>query len=292
MSVGWLGLGAMGAPMASCAARAGHPVTAYDVVPARAAALEGDGVRAVESAAAAASGAEILALMVATPEQAEAALFESGAADALEPGAVVLLMATVGPGAAQDMAERLRADGIELVDAPVSGGVRRAGEGDLLVIQSGEAGALARVEPLVATLAGNAPVVGHEAGDGQKVKLVNQLLCGVHVAVAAEALAFAEALGLDARACWEVVRRGAAASFMLDDRGERMLRGEFDDVASAMTIFVKDLGLVRDAATASGYASPLADTAAALFASGREAGLGNLDDAALIEVLRRHETEG
>jgi 3-hydroxyisobutyrate dehydrogenase/putative dehydrogenase len=290
MSVGWLGLGAMGAPMAGRAARAGHEITAYDVVEGRADGLAA--VRAVDSAAAAASGAAVLALMVATPAQAEAALFESGAADALEPGAVVLLMATVGPDAARAMAARLRAGGIDLVDAPVSGGVRRAGEGDLLVIQSGEAGALAKVESLVAALASSAPVVGQDPGDGQKVKLVNQLLCGVHLAAAAEALAFAEALGLDARECWEVVRRGAAASFMLDNRGERMLRGEFDDVASAMDIFVKDMGLVRDAARASGYASPLADTTAGLFNSGREAGLRNLDDAALIDVLRRHDTEG
>ena len=87
-------------------------------------------------------------------------------------------------------------------------------------------------------------MVGEAPGDGQKVKLVNQLLCGVHIAAAAEALAFADALGLDARACWEVLRDGAAASFMLDDRGERMLDEAFEPPKSALDIFVKDMGLV------------------------------------------------
>jgi 3-hydroxyisobutyrate dehydrogenase len=102
-----------------------------------------------------------------------------------------------------------------------------------------------------------APVVGSRPGDGQKVKLVNQMLCGVHIAVAAEALAFAEAMGLDARSTWEVIRDGAAASFMLDDRGARMLEGTDGEVKSALDIFVKDMGLIADAASANGYTAPL-----------------------------------
>ena len=104
------------------------------------------------------------------------------------------------------------------------------------------------MQPLLDTLARTAAVVGEAPGDGQKVKLVNQLLCGVHIAAAAEALAFADALGLDARARWEVLRDGAAASFMLDDRGERMLDEAFEPPKSALDIFVKDMGLVSAAA--------------------------------------------
>jgi 3-hydroxyisobutyrate dehydrogenase/putative dehydrogenase len=142
------------------------------------------------------------------------------------------------------------------------------------------------VRPVLDALARSAPVVGDAPGDGQKVKLVNQLLCGVHIAAAAEGLAFAEALGLDARACWEVLRDGAAASFMLDDRGGRMVDGAFDDVKSALDIFVKDMGLVTGAAREHDYTAPLATAAEQLYAAGRRAGLGRRDDSSLIEVLR------
>jgi len=171
------------------------------------------------------------------------------------------------------------------VDAPVSGGVARATTGELLMMVSGPDHALATVQPLLDAMSAKAPVVGTAPGDGQKVKLVNQLLCGVHIAVAAEALAFAEALGLDPATCWEVLRHGAAASFMFDDRGRRMVEGT-DQVKSALDIFVKDMGLVADAARASSYPAPLATTAEQLYLAGRRAGLGRRDDSAVIEVLR------
>jgi hypothetical protein len=123
----------------------------------------------------------------------------------------------------------------------MSGGVRRAAEGDLLVMVGGADSAVQRVQPVLEAMAGHAPVVGPAPWDGQKVKLVNQLLCGVHIAAAAEALAYAEALGLDAAATWQVIREGAAASFMLNDRGER-IGPTADEVKSALDIFVKIWG--------------------------------------------------
>ena len=287
--VGWVGLGAMGRPMAERLVGAGHHVRAFDVVPA---ALEEWG--RVEGAAEragspedAARSAEVLAVMVATPTQVEDVLFgPRGAAPALAEGAVVLVMATIGPAAVEGVASRLAEQGVQVVDAPVSGGVARAGTGELLMMASGDEESLARVAPLMATMAAKAPVVGAVPGDGQKVKLVNQLLCGVHIAVAAEALAYAEALGLDAEACWDVVRHGAAASFMLDDRGERMVRGAGEQVRSALDIFVKDMGLVLAAARDTVYPAPLASAAEQLYLTGRRAGLGRSDDSRLIEVLR------
>jgi 3-hydroxyisobutyrate dehydrogenase/putative dehydrogenase len=151
---------------------------------------------------------------------------------------------------------------------------------------SGAAESIERVQPLLDTLARTAAVVAEAPGDGQKVKLVNQLLCGVHIAAAAEALAFADALGLDARACWEVLRDGAAASFMLDDRGERMLDEAFEPPKSALDIFVKDMGLVMAAARDGGQPSPLAAAAEQLYLAGSRAGLGRLDDSSLITLLR------
>ena len=226
MRVGWLGLGAMGAPMAACLARAGHSVTAYDIVPQRAAALAPDGVRPAETIAAAVDGADLAAIMVATPDQLEQVLFApGGASEGLTGGTVVVIMATVGPAAVVSAADRLAARDVAVVDAPVSGGVQRAAAGDLLIMVSGPADPVAQVQPLLTTLARNAPVIGPSPGDGQRMKLVNQLLCGVHIAAAAEALAFAEALGLESADCWQVLREGAAASFMFDDRGARMVAG-------------------------------------------------------------------
>jgi 3-hydroxyisobutyrate dehydrogenase len=285
--VGWIGLGAMGAPMATAVARAGHALTVYDIDPARAQELDAHGVEAAASAADAARGADVLVVMVATPPQVEAALFgEQGAADALAPGAIVVVMATVGPAPVTHWAGALAERQVELVDAPVSGGVARAGDGDLLIMVAGAAGAIARIEFVLDAMARSAPVVGASPGDGQKVKLVNQLLCGVHIAAAGEALAFAEAMGLDARACWEVIRDGAAASFMLDDRGARMLDGDVTPPKSALEIFVKDMGLVTDAARENGYPSPLAAVAEQLYLAGSRAGLGRLDDSSIITLFR------
>src|SRR4051794_17749243 len=278
----------MGAPMAACLARAGHEVTGHDIDPARAESLVG--VRPGATIGEAAAAADVLAVMVATPDQAEAVLFgDDPAADALPAGATVLLLATVGPAPVRRWSEALRERDVDLVDAPVSGGTRRAADGDLLIMVGGAAPAVARVQPLLDAMAGTAPHVGPEPGDGQKVKLVNQLLCGVHIAAAAEALALAEAMALDPAATWEVLRTGAAASFMFEDRGERMVHGPRDgtaEVRSALDIFVKDMGLVADAARAGGQPTPLAAAAEQLYLAGHRAGLGRRDDSSLIELLR------
>jgi len=287
MRVGWLGLGAMGGPMAAAAVRAGHQVTGYDVAPQRVASLVAAGGRAAGSPREAVRGAEVAVVMVATAAQAEAALSgPEGAEAGLAPGSVLVVTATLGPAAVTGLADRLRERGVALVDAPVSGGVARAAAGDLLIMVSGEPDAVARVTPLLDALARQAPVIGSQPGDGQRLKLVNQLLCGVHIAAAAEALAFAEAIGLDPRASWSVIRTGAAASFMLDDRGERMVSGSFDEVRSALDIFVKDMGLVVDAATARQFPVPLAAAAADRYRAAAAAGLGRRDDSVLIELAR------
>ncbi|MBK1787843.1 NAD(P)-dependent oxidoreductase [Prauserella cavernicola] len=284
--VGWVGLGAMGSPMAACAARAGHDVHAYDLDPARAEALAGDGVRPAASIGAAATDADVLVVMVATAEQVEGVLFgEDAAADALAPGSTVAVMATVGPGPVGPWAQRLSRARIELVDAPVSGGAVRAGTGDLLIMAGGPQQAVDHVRPLLDALARTAPHVGTAPGDGQKVKLVNQLLCGVHIAAAAEALSLAEAMGLDAETTWDVIRGGAASSFMLDDRGARMVRGT-DEVTSALDIIVKDMGLVTDTARAGDHPTPLASAAEQLYLAGRRAGLARHDDSEIIRIAR------
>ena len=148
--VGWVGLGAMGLPMARCVARAGYTMTAYDIDPGRAASLAADGVKPAASISMVASGADVLVLMVATPGQVEDVLFgDDPAASALAPGTVVLVMATVGPAVVQHWAGRLAEQQVVVVDTPVSGGVARAAGGDLLGMVGGSQTAVERVQPLL-----------------------------------------------------------------------------------------------------------------------------------------------
>lgn len=286
-AVAWIGLGAIGAPMARALAGAGLPVTAYDLFPAAREAIA-EVAATTATAREAVRGADVVAVMVATPEQLDAVLFgeEDGIARELADGTILLIMSTVGPAALDATAARLEGTGVRIVDAPVSGGAARAADGDLLVMVGGAEADVAAARPVLDVLASNAPVVGPRPGDGQRFKIVNQLLCGVHIAAAGEALALADSMGLDLRQVHEVLGTGAAASFMFADRGARMVDGAYDDVRSALTIFVKDMGLVAEAADEVRQQVPLATAAQQLYQRGSELGWDHRDDSIVHEVLR------
>ncbi len=276
----------MGIPMAHRLTQAGHRVSAYDPTPGRAE-LAG-GVEPAGSPAEAAAHCDVLVVMVASPPQAESAMFgPDGAASALRPGSRVILLSTLGPAWVRGLPARLPQQ-VRVIDAPVSGGVARAREGTLLVMAAGLDDARGGDEADRALLAalGEVVEVGDQPGQGQAMKMVNQVLCGVHIAAAAEALALAESLGIDPELAWNTVRRGAAASFMLDDRGARMVQGADGRVRSAISLFVKDLHLVLDEARESGLPTPLSAAAAQLFADAAEAGLSTSDDAELFAYVR------
>lgn len=291
-AVAWIGLGAIGAPMARALAGAGLPVTAYDLFPAAREAIA-EVAATTETAREAARGADVVAVMVATPDQLEAVLFgeEDGIAGELTAGTVLLIMSTVGPAALDATATRLEGTGVRIVDAPVSGGAARAADGDLLVMVGGAESDVAAARPVLDALASNAPVVGPRPGDGQRFKIVNQLLCGVHIAAAGEALALADSMGLDLRQVHGVLGTGAAASFMFGDRGQRMVDGAFDDVRSALTIFVKDMGLVTETAAQVSQEVPLAASAQDLYRRGSELGWDRRDDSIVYQVLRGGDPE-
>ncbi|MSV53460.1 MAG: NAD-binding protein [Actinobacteria bacterium] len=287
VNVGWIGLGAMGLPMASVLTRGGYQVTAFDLDAAKVAQVVEAGALSM-SLEQVATNADILFVMVATGSQLESVLFGAdGAAKVMAPGSVVVITATVGVQVAVSCAERLSKLGIGLVDAPVSGGVARAEAGDLLFMVSGSSSDKAKAMPLINLMAREAADFGEIPGDAQKAKLVNQLLCGVHIAVAGEALAFAESLGLDANQCWSALRGGAATSFMFEDRGRRMVEGPQEIVRSALGLFVKDLGLVTAEAAAHSLGTPLASAALGLFAQGRDEGHEREDDSVVIEISRK-----
>lgn len=181
-----LGLGAMGLPMATHLAR-DHEVIAFDVSPERLKMAELAGVRPAVSPAQACADADVVLIGVRDAAQLERALFGPlGAAETLAAESVVILTSTVGRDAARDAADRLEEQGVLLIDAPVSGGPVRAGKGDLLIMVSAGPAALDRGRSVLEALSSTLTVAGPRVGDGQMLKTVNQLLCGVHTAAAAE----------------------------------------------------------------------------------------------------------
>jgi 3-hydroxyisobutyrate dehydrogenase len=291
-----IGLGAMGMPMAR--RLAGElAVSVYDIAADRRAAIAAsEGARDAASPAEAARDADVVVLAVRDQVQVAGALFgANGAAEALRPGAVVILTSTVGPEAARSTAARLAEHGVLTVDAPVSGGPVRAGNGDLLIVVGADDAALKTARPVLDLLSSTLTVVGPRPGDGQAMKAVNQLLAGVHIAAAAEAIALARGLGLDPGTVVESLKHGAAGSFMFADRGPRMVQTYEDgaevEVRSRLDIFVKDMGIVTGIARDAHVPVPLAAAAEQLYLLGERAGLGARDDSSVVTVLSPRSPE-
>lgn len=287
-TVAVIGLGAMGLPMATRLAER-FTVRGFDIASERVALAAEQGVAPAASAAEAVKGAQAVLVAVRTGAQLDDLLFgEGGLAPHLDGGSVVILTSTVGTEGIADVAARLSEHGAHLVDAPLSGGPVRAGGGDLLIVVGATPNALEIARPILEQLASTLSIVGERPGDGQALKTVNQLLCGVHIAAAAEALALADALGLDREKTLEALTAGAANSFMLGNRGPRALQAYDEqgaEVLSRLDIFVKDLGIVGDAARRAHLSTPVAAAAEQLFLLGEAQGLGDHDDSAVIRVI-------
>jgi 3-hydroxyisobutyrate dehydrogenase len=281
-TVTFVGIGAIGLPMARRLVDAGHDTTGVDKVPAALERAGAAGVPAVSSFGEA-SRAEFVVAMVATPDQLAALVTEALAGEVA--GQRWIVMSTVGPDSVRAQAERLAAGGASVLDVPVTGGVARAKTGELTLFASGPAADVAAARPVLDAL-GVVREVGEHVGEGQAIKVVNQHLCAVHIVAAAEALALAGSLGLDRAHVLSLVEQGAAGSFMLSDRGPRMLQGTDVDVASAISIFVKDSGLVAEAAGAVGAHTPLLDVARDRYLQAADAGLAAHDDSRVIETYQ------
>jgi 3-hydroxyisobutyrate dehydrogenase len=275
----------MGLPMARHLVAAGFAVRGYDLRPESRAALAAAGAEPAETLPAAVRGADALVLMVVDTAQAETVLLHDGALEALAPGAVVILMATCPPEAVAALAGHVERAGRRFVDAPVSGGVVGAEAAKLTIMVAASADALAAVRPILDALGDKVFHVGTRPGQGATVKAVNQLLCGVHIAAAAEALALAERVGVDRGVVLEILSGSSASSWMLCNRGPRMLQVE-PPVTSAVDIFVKDLGIVLEAGRGAKAALPLAALAHQLFLSTSGRGDGTCDDSQVVRAYR------
>ncbi|MFT4013515.1 MAG: NAD(P)-dependent oxidoreductase [Paracoccus sp. (in: a-proteobacteria)] len=281
MRLSFIGLGAMGTHMARNLIRAGFSVHGYDAWPEALGRFRDNAGQAALSAADAARDADALILMVVNAAQADEVLFANGALDALAPGAAVILMATCPPGSVRDLAKRVQATGRAFVDAPVSGGTAGADAATLTIMVGADAATFNRVRPLLRAMGDKIFHVGTEAGQGATVKVVNQLLCGVHIAVAAEGLAFAARVGVDPQVVLDILGGSSASSWMLKDRGPRMIQSD-PGVSSAIDIFVKDLGIVLDAGREVKTALPLSAAAYQMFLAASGRGDGDADDSQVI----------
>ncbi len=284
MRIGVIGLGSMGMGMAMSLVRAGHHVAGSDV---RATAMESlveAGGHAGASPAAAADGAQLLILMVVNQAQVETVLFGTdGAVAALPKGAVVMLSSTVPAAFTEALDARLAASGHILLDAPVSGGAAKAKTGELTIMSSGSAAAYQVADPALAAVATTVYRLGDRPGIGSTVKTVNQLLAGVHIAAAAEAMALGTRAGADPRQLYEVISNSAGGSWMFQNRVPHMLDGDFTPLSS-VEIFVKDLGLVLDTGRSLRFPLPIAAAAHQQFLAAAGSGHGGEDDAAVVKV--------
>ena len=231
---------------------------------------------------------DVVVTVVVNAAQTETVLFgadgKSGAVSAMKPGGVVLACATVSPAFAIDLGKRIEAAGLQLLDAPLSGGAARAASGEMTMMTSGPAAAYAACEDVLEAIAGKVYRLGDAHGAGSKVKIINQLLAGVHIAAAAEAMALGLREGVDPDALYDVITHSAGNSWMFENRVPHILAGDYTPL-SAVDIFVKDLGLVLDTARTSKFPLPLSAAAHQMFMMASTAGHGGEDDSAVIKIF-------
>jgi 3-hydroxyisobutyrate dehydrogenase len=284
-SIGVIGLGSMGLGMARSLLRAGLPVWGYDIRQEVRSAFVGEGGQPVASLAEGAASAGVLFIVVVNAAQTEEVLFGAqGIAARLQPGSVVLCCATIAAAAARRIAARLAEHQVLMLDAPISGGAVRAAAGELTVMASGPQAAFARAETALDAVAAKVYRLGDEAGQGSQIKLVNQLLAGVHIAAAAEAMAYGIRQGCDPQALYEVISHSAGNSWMFENRVPHLLAGDYRP-RSAVDIFVKDLGLVLDSAQDTVFPLPLTASAHQMFKQASAAGHGREDDIAVAKIF-------
>ena len=261
----------MGMGAARACLQAGLNTWGVDINPDNCRALLAAGAKgAGPSAVPFAAELDAVVLLVVNAAQVRGILFgESGLAAHLKPGTVVMVSSTIASADAQAIAEALAEYQLLMLDAPVSGGAVKEAAGDMTVMASGSDAAYR---------------IGSDIGLGSTVKIIHQLLAGVHIAVAAEAMALAARAGIPLETMYDVVTHAAGNSWMFENRMQHVLDGDYSP-KSAVDIFVKDLGLVNDTARALTFPLPLATTALNMFTSASNAGFGREDDSAVIKIF-------
>ena len=285
-SIGLIGPGLMGLAITQSLVRGEFDVYARDIDPARNLLARAAGATVCDSAAEVARHAMVVITVVVDAGQTDEVCFGvQGLAAALKPGAVVILCSTVGPEYAASLAARLRAHEIMLIDAPISGGPARAAAGTMSMMIAGPAAALARCEPVLKAMSDKRYVISEVAGDGSKMKLVNNLLAGINLVAGAEAFALGIKAGLDPRKIYEVVMASSGGSWMIGDRMKRVIEGDAT-VTAAAPILTKDVGLALDVGRQHAFPLPLGSIAHQALLATVGMGLDREDDSAVIRTYQ------
>ena len=285
--VGVIGLGSMGLGMALSLKRAGFDVTGCDVTPEAVSRLVSEGGRSAATPADAADGVDAVVSVVVNAAQTETILFGAGGvAETLPKGAVFISSATMDPDVARRLAKQLEASGRLYLDAPISGGAQRAAQGELTILASGSEAAFARARPALDAMSAKLYELGNEPGQGAAFKMINQLLAGVHIAAASEAMVFAAKQGLDISKAYEVITASAGNSWMFENRIPHVLDGDYTP-RSAVDIFVKDLGIIQDMARTAKFPVPVSAAALQMFLMTSAAGMGRDDDISVARMYAR-----
>jgi 3-hydroxyisobutyrate dehydrogenase len=288
MRIGFIGLGIMGRPMALNLIKAGHTLTVYNRTREKCRPLIEAGARPANSAGEAAHGSEIVITIVSDTPDVESVLFGPGGVhEGIGPGAVVVDMSTISPKATVGFARRLTELGAEMLDAPVTGGEKGAIEATLTIMAGGKREVFDKCLPLFQKMGKNVVYCG-PGGNGQKTKLVNQIICACNIVSMAEGLRFAELSGLDLETTFKVVSSGSAASWILSNLGAKILQGDFSP-GLLIKLQQKDLRLVRESISELGDEFPGTDLAYSLFTDALTRGLGEQGTQGLINLYRKKD---
>ncbi len=287
--IGIIGIGAMGLAMARHLHRTGYTLRVRDIDPAAVAAAAAFGIDACNTPAALALHSDVLVLAVVDAAQIEQVLFgPNGVVHAapLERATplVVMICSTIAAFDTERFCARLAAHTIDVLDAPISGGPARADDGSLSMMLACDPALAASHDTLLRGMAARLVYVGAKVGDAARFKLVNNLLAGINLVAAAEAMALGARLGLDRQMLFDVINASSGASWIGHDRLKRALAGDYSPRARA-AILTKDLGLAVQMAGAAGIGTPLGDAALSVFKATVAGGLGDHDDAAVIKTI-------
>lgn len=281
------GLGSMGYGIAKSLLNAGFAVCGFDVNLEAESRFRAEGGLACERENAVAQASIIISVVVNAAQTEDILFGEAGIAKSLKKGAVFVSCATVAPDFARNLEARLAQMGVLYLDAPISGGSAKAAAGRLTVMASGVPEAFTVARPALDAMAETVFELGDAAGMGSAMKVVNQLLAGVHIAAAAEAMTFGISQGIDPSKTLEVITECAGTSWMFENRGAHIAEGNYAP-HSAVDIFVKDLGIVSDVARAAKFSAPLTAAALQQFIAASGAGFGREDDSAVAKIYARN----
>ncbi|MBU8809117.1 2-hydroxy-3-oxopropionate reductase [Mycolicibacterium goodii] len=285
-TIGFIGLGIMGSPMAVNLVKAGHTVKGYNRSPHRAADLVNAGGTAADSIAAAVDGAEIVAVMVPdSPDVTEVLTGEGGVFASAAPGTLIIDFSSIRPDVSMELAKQAAEHDLHLIDAPVSGGEIGAKNAALSIMIGGAADDVSRAMPVLEAVGKTIVHVGPN-GAGQTVKAANQLIVAGNIALLSEAIVFLEAYGVDTAAAVKVLGGGLAGSAVLDQKAQKMLDRSFEP-GFRIELHHKDLGILTNAAREAGVVTPVGAAVAQLMASARINGDGALDHSGLFRTIAK-----